>query len=103
MCWVTDQLKLEIGLDLPNPNEISIDTVTGICTHDLEAFKFKCSAMFPKGRIFMSDTQLDQCAKYFLDGWNVKKYIILRKSNGFMALHTKAHMYLNVLPKKTSY
>ncbi len=29
--------------------------------------------MFPKGRIFMSETQLDQCAKYFLDGWNVKK------------------------------
>ena len=79
MCWITDQLKLEIESHFPSASEINIDPVTGICTRDLEAFNTKCSSMFPKGRIFMSENQLDQSTKYLLDAWNVKKYITPRK------------------------
>ena len=100
MCWVTDQLKLEIELNLPNATEINIDAVTGICTRDLEAFKFKCSSLFPKGRIFMSETQLDQCAKYFLDGWNVKKVHNSKKIKCFYGTGRKNTYVSKCAPEK---
>ena len=73
MCWITQDLHNELESYYPVADEIQIDRVTGICKRDLEAFETKCTLMFPKGRIFMSEVQLDQAAKYFLDGWNVKK------------------------------
>ncbi len=45
----------------------------GDCVRDLEAFKVKCSYVFPVGRVFLSKIQFVQAAKHFLGGWNVKK------------------------------
>jgi len=57
--WITHDLQAEIESNYPAVDEIHIDLVTGICKRDLDAFKRKCELMFPKGRIFMSSTQLD--------------------------------------------
>ena len=71
--WITNDLKNEIESHYPSTDEIRINKVTRVCTRDIDAFKRKCLKLFPVGRIFMSNMQLDQAAKYFLQGWNCKK------------------------------
>ena len=78
--WMTHDLQAEIESNYPTVDEIQVDIVTGICKRNLEAFRTKCLLMFHMGQVFMSSCQLDQAAKYFLDGWNVKKLTILKNS-----------------------
>ena len=71
--WITQDLAEEIQSKFPTRDEIITNSVTGACERDLNAFKVKCEAMFPVGRVFMSFTQLVQSTKHFLTGWNVQK------------------------------
>ena len=98
--WITHDLQAEIESNYPAVDEIHIDLVTGICKRDLDAFKRKCELMFPKGRIFMSSTQLDQAAKYFLDGWNVKKVHNAKKILCFYGISRKKNYVSTCDPSK---
>ena len=72
-CWLTEELQEEIRSYYPTRDEIRMNPTMGDCVRDLEAFKRKCSILFPVGRVFLSHIQLVQALKHFLDGWNVKK------------------------------
>ena len=72
-CWLTPELQEEIRRNYPTRDEIRVNPSMGDCVRDLEAFKVKCSYIFPVGRVFLSKIQFVQAAKHFLDGWNVKK------------------------------
>ena len=82
--WITHDLQAEIESNYPAVDEIHIDLVTGTCKRDLDAFKTKCELIFPKGCIFMSSSQVDHAAKYFLDGWNVNKCSQCKENTVFL-------------------
>ena len=70
--WITHDLAREIEGQYPSAEEINTNSLSECCSRDLDAFKVKCSIIFPVDRIFMSFTQFVQAAKYFLAGWNIK-------------------------------
>ena len=100
MCWLTHDLQTEIETHFPGHDEIKIDRVTGICSRDLDAFMSKCTHMFPKGRIFMSEEQLNQAAKYFLDAWNVKKVHNSKKIQCYYGIGRKKNYVSTCAPDK---
>ena len=71
--WITEDLNCEIESYYRSTDEIRINKVTRICTRDIDALKRKCLKLYPTGRIFTSNMQLDQATNHFLEGWNYKK------------------------------
>ena len=54
--WINNDLAQEIQDHFPSSNEINTNSINGSCERDLVAFKTKCEALFPVGRVFMSFT-----------------------------------------------
>ena len=71
--WITKGLLDELATVYPTAEECTINRLNRCCGRSLDAFHEKCTKMFPINRVFMNYIQLDQAAKYFLDGWNCKK------------------------------
>ena len=71
-CWVPDKLGEEIRSYYPNEQERVFDKALCEISCDAEAFKKKCSELFPVGRIFCSRIQLKQALENFLKAWNCK-------------------------------
>ena len=88
-CWLTEDLQEEIRRNYPTKEEIRMNEAMGDCVRDLEAFKVKCSYVFPVGRVFLSKIQFVQAAKHFLDGWNVKKVHHGKKIRCFFSDNSK--------------
>ena len=72
--WISTELAQEIRAYYPDEGEYVSNINTGIMKADMEAFKEKCEAMFPVGRIFLSKFQLIQAIDNFLEAWNCKLF-----------------------------
>ena len=67
--WLTEGLVEEITQLFPSKDDI--DPVTG--TRDQSVFSHNCLKLFPTGRIFASDKQIEQASELFLDSWAIVK------------------------------
>ena len=84
----------------PTASESRTHAVTAVCHRDLDAFNSKCTSLFPKDRVFMSKTQLDQAANHFLNGWNCKKVHASKSVRCFYSAPTKKAYVSKCAPSK---
>ena len=68
--WITGGLMNEIQMLFPNNK--TIDKRNGN-ERDRDAFALNAAKLFPVGRIFASNKQLEQAAELFCNAWAVKK------------------------------
>ena len=69
MNWLSADLVEEITSLFPSTAHVN--ALTG--ERDKDIFAEKCLLLFPKGRVFASEKQIDQVADMFMDGWACKK------------------------------
>jgi hypothetical protein len=69
MNWLSTDLVTEITSLLPTTGDVN--PLTG--ERDKERFAENCLLLFPTGRVFASEKQIDQVADMFMDGWACKK------------------------------
>ena len=98
--WITTGLLSEIQSMYPTASESRTNAVTAVCYRDLDAFNSKCTSLFPKDRVFMSKTQLDQAANHFLNGWNCKKVHAGKSVRFFYSAPTKKAYVSKCAPSK---
>ena len=69
MNWLSSDLIDEITSLLPT--EADVNPSNG--ERNKDSFAENCLLLFPKGRVFASEKQIDQVADMFMDGWAYKK------------------------------
>ena len=67
--WITEELHREIHLLFPTADEIKNNATNERC---MLSFKEKAKKLFPVGRVFASNKQLDQVASMFCSAWAIK-------------------------------
>ena len=66
--WLTDGLVAEITAAFPTADDVQVGT--GV--RDKDKFESMCEQLFPPGRVFASNKQLEQTAFRFLEAWAVR-------------------------------
>ncbi len=65
--WFTKGLLDEIAASFPSSGDIAV----GTGSRDKACFEAKCQKLFPTGRIFASNKQVEQAACRFLQAWAI--------------------------------
>jgi hypothetical protein len=66
--WLTQGLIDEIAAGFPNSGDIAV----GTGSRDKACFEDHCQKLFPPGRIFASNKQVEQAACRFLEAWAIQ-------------------------------